>query len=70
MYNSTLSGQPIVEKGRIADENQVSRTSGSCSSLGLSAPNLFKHNLRTSSSFLPIIHLVSDPMVHLNAGIW
>ena len=31
MRSSVFSGQPSVEKGQSAEENQVSSTSGSCS---------------------------------------
>jgi hypothetical protein len=52
----TLSGQPIVEKGHSPEENQVSRTSESRSSVNFLPGNLATAFSRTSSSDLPAIH--------------
>jgi hypothetical protein len=53
----TLSGQPMIENGHRPDENQVSRTSSSCSSINFLPPASAVARCVASSRFLPTIHL-------------
>ena len=60
---TVLLGHPIVEKGQRPEENQVSKTSSSCSremSLESTLGNFFNANSRASSADLPETQRVSS----------
>jgi hypothetical protein len=58
--NRTLSGQPMIENGQRPDENHVSSTSSSCSSVNLALPAIFFARSVASSSVRPTTHFDSS----------